>query len=47
MKPIYKANNEEQVNLRLLAFEEKWAKKYTLTSKSSLDNWLKLSSFFE
>ncbi|NAW50920.1 hypothetical protein GNY06_05875 [Elizabethkingia argentiflava] len=31
----------------MLAFEEKWAKKYPLTCKSWLDNWLNLSSFFE
>ncbi|NAW49951.1 IS256 family transposase, partial [Elizabethkingia argentiflava] len=42
MKPIYKANNEEQGYQRLLAFEEKWAKKYPLTCKSWLDNWLNL-----
>jgi len=47
MKPIYKANNEEQGYERLLAFEEKWAKKYPLTCKSWLDNWLNLSAFFE
>ncbi|NAW50567.1 IS256 family transposase, partial [Elizabethkingia argentiflava] len=47
MKPIYKANNEEQGNQRLLAFEEKWATKYPLTCKSWLDNWLNLSAFFE
>ena len=47
MKPIYKANNEEQGYERLLAFEEKWGKKYPLTCKSWLDNWLNLSAFFE
>lgn len=47
MKPIYKSNNEEQGYEKLLAFEEKWGKKYPLTCKSWLDNWLNLSAFFE
>ena len=47
MKPIYKAVNEEQGYERLLEFEQKWGKKYPLSCKSWLDNWLNLSAFFE
>ncbi|MBB5638328.1 transposase-like protein [Pedobacter cryoconitis] len=47
MKPIYQANNEQQGYERLLEFEEKWGKKYPLSCKSWLDNWLNLSAFFE
>jgi transposase-like protein len=31
----------------LLAFEEKWGKKYPIAAKSWLDNWINLSTFFE
>jgi putative transposase len=47
MKPIYNATNEEQGYERLLEFEQKWGKKYPLSCKSWLDNWLNLSAFFE
>lgn len=47
MKPIYTAVNEEQGYQRLLGFEEKWGKKYPLSCKSWMDNWLNLSTFFE
>lgn len=47
MKPIYTAINEEQGYERLLEFEEKWGKKYPLSCKSWMDNWLNLSAFFE
>jgi transposase-like protein len=47
MKPIYNANNEEQGYERLLEFEQKWGKKYPLSCKTWLDNWLNLSAFFE
>lgn len=47
MKPVYKAVNEEQGYERLLEFEQKWGKKYPLSCKSWLDNWLNLSAFFE
>jgi putative transposase len=47
MKPIYQANNEQQGYERLLEFEEKWGKKYPLSCKSWLDNWVNLSAFFE
>lgn len=47
MKPIYNAINEEQGYERLLEFEQKWGKKYPLSCKSWLDNWVNLSAFFE
>jgi putative transposase len=47
MKSIYNATNEEQGYERLLEFEQKWGKKYPLSCKSWLDNWLNLSAFFE
>lgn len=47
MKPIYNANNEEQGYQYLLEFEGKWGKKYPLSCKSWLDNWVNLSAFFE
>ncbi len=47
IKPIYNAINEEQGYERLLEFEQKWEKKYPLSCKSWLDNWLNLSAFFE
>jgi transposase-like protein len=47
MKPIYQASNEQQGYERLLEFEEKWGKRYPLSCKSWLDNWVNLSAFFE
>jgi transposase-like protein len=45
MRSIYQANNEEQGNKRLLEFEIKWGKKYPLSCKLWLENWVKLSAF--
>jgi putative transposase len=47
MMPIYQVNNEQQGYEKLLEFEENWGKKYPLSCKSWLDNWLNLSAFFE
>lgn len=47
MKPIYNAANEEQVDERLLEFEQKRGKKYPLSCKTWQNNWLNLSAFFE
>jgi len=47
IKPIYQANNEQQGYEKLLEFEEKWGKKYPLSCKSWMDNWVNLSAFFE
>jgi len=43
MKPIYQTNDGQQGYQRLL--EEKWGKKYLLSCKSCLDNWVNLSAF--
>ncbi len=47
LKPVYKANNEEQGYEKLLEFEDKWGRKYPLAAKCWLDNWTNLSAFFE
>jgi putative transposase len=47
LKPIYKANNQEQGYEKLLEFEEKWGKKYPLSVKGWLENWTNLSTYFE
>ncbi|WP_415836149.1 IS256 family transposase, partial [Pedobacter westerhofensis] len=47
LKPVYKANNQEQGYEKLLEFEDKWGKKYPLSVKSWLDNWVNLSTYFE
>jgi len=47
LKPVYKAVNEEMGYENLLAFEEKWGKKYSIAAKSWLENWINLSTFFE
>ena len=47
LKPVYKANNQDQGYDNLLAFEEKWGKKYPLAVKGWLDNWGNLSTYFE
>lgn len=47
LKPVYKANNQEQAYEKLLEFEDKWGKKYPLAVKSWMDNWVNLSTFFE
>ena len=52
LKPVYKAVNQEQAYEKLLEFDDKWAgppggKKYPLSVKSWMDNWVNLSTFFE
>lgn len=47
LKPIYQANNQDQGYEKLLEFDEKWGKKYPLSSKGWLDNWGNLSTYFE
>ncbi len=47
LKPVYKALNEEMGYENLLAFEEKWGKKYPIIAKSWMDNCTNLSTFFE
>jgi putative transposase len=47
MKRIYQANSEQQGYERLLEFEEKRNRKYSLSCKSWLDNWVNVSAFFK
>ena len=47
LKPIYQAVNQEQGYEKLLEFEDKWGKKYPLSVKGWLDNWVNLSTYFE
>lgn len=47
MKPIYQGNKEQYGYERLLEFEEKGGKKYPLSCKAWLDNWVNLSAFLE
>ena len=47
LKPVYQAVNQDQGYERLLEFEDKWGKKYPLSVKGWLDNWVNLSTYFE
>lgn len=47
LKPIYKAPTEEQALEALGDFDEKWGKKYPIITKSWMDNWTELSTFFK
>lgn len=42
LKPIYKASLEA-----LSEFDEKWGKKYPIITKSWMDNWTELATFFK
>ena len=47
LKPVYQAVNQEQGYEKLLEFEDKRGKKYPLSVKGWLDNWVNLSTYFE
>jgi transposase-like protein len=47
LKPVYKAINADQGYEKLLEFDVKWGKKYPLSVKSWVDNWVNLSTFYE
>ncbi|MDR6457419.1 transposase-like protein [Chryseobacterium vietnamense] len=47
LKPVYQAVNQDQGYEKLLEFEDKWGKKYPLSVKGWLDNWVNLSTYFE
>lgn len=47
LKPIYKASTEEQALEALSDFDERWGKKYPIITKSWMDNWTELSTFFK
>lgn len=47
LKPIYKASTEELALEALSEFDEKWRKKYPIITKSCMDNWTELATFFK
>ena len=47
LKPIYKASTEEQALEALSDFDEKWGKRYPIITKSWMDNWTELATFFK
>lgn len=47
LKPIYRANTEDDAMLALTSFEEKWGKKYPQISKSWYNNWSNLVIFLQ
>ncbi|EOH76019.1 IS256 family transposase [Enterococcus malodoratus] len=47
LKPIYKASTEELALEALSTFDEKWGKKYPIITKSWMDNWTELATFFK
>lgn len=47
LKPIYKASTEELALEALSEFDEKWGKKYPVITKSWMDNWTELATFFK
>lgn len=47
LKEVYKANNKDYAETKLLDLEEKWGKKYPIVIKSWNSNWNNLSSYFK
>lgn len=47
LKPVYRADNEEQALTELAALREKWNKKYPMVISSWENNWPKLSTYFK
>ncbi|MDN3512731.1 MAG: IS256 family transposase, partial [Candidatus Jettenia sp.] len=47
LKPVYQATNKKIAEEALLTFTDKWKDKYNISTKSWLDNWEELSTFFE
>jgi len=47
LKKIYKASTKEKAEQELLELEEKWGEKYPVVIKSWLNNWDKLSTYFD
>lgn len=47
LKPVYRADNEEQALTELDALKEKWGKKYPMVIGSWENNWPKLSTYFK
>ena len=47
LKPVYTAPTEEEAQLALTAFNDKWGKKYPNITASWLNNWNELATFFK
>lgn len=47
LKLVYLTNHQEHGYEKLLEFEDKWGKKYSLSVKGWLDNWGNVSTYFE
>jgi len=47
LKEVYKANNKDYAETKLLDLEEKWGKKYPIVLKSWNSNWDNLSNYFK
>lgn len=47
LKPVYRADNEDQALDELAKLKEKWAKKYPMVISSWETNWPKLSTYFK
>lgn len=47
LKEVYKANNKDYAETKLLDLEEKWGKKYPIVIKSWNSNWNNLSNYFK
>lgn len=47
LKPIYKAPTEEAALEALSEFDGKWGQKYPIITKSWMDNWAELATFFK
>ena len=47
LKPVYRAENKELAELRLLELEEKWGRKYPKVLESWRRNWERLSTYFK
>jgi putative transposase len=47
LKLVYKAATREEAEASLLAFSEKWDKKYAVAVRSWVSSWSELSSYFD
>lgn len=47
LKPVYRADNEQQAQDELAKLKEKWNKKYPMVIGSWENNWPKLSTYFK
>ncbi|MDE3253797.1 MAG: IS256 family transposase, partial [Bacteroidota bacterium] len=47
LKPVYRADNEDQALAELASLREKWNKKYPMVISSWENNWPKLSTYFK